>query len=132
VKEPRIEQTVGILGVISSKYEAHHGVRYTPESLEAAAKLSEWYNTDHFLPDKAIDLLDEAGAVVHMQKAFNIVPGSSQLKATPGMEPEITEQTTAEVLGRAKCFAHTQVCKHESRCSERNSDCRTKRAIPHC
>jgi ATP-dependent Clp protease ATP-binding subunit ClpC len=73
-------------------------VRYTPESLEAAAKLSERYVTDRFLPDKAIDLLDEAGALVHMQKAFNIAPGSSQLKATPGTEPEVTEQTMAEVI----------------------------------
>ena len=98
VKEPTVEQTVGILGAIAPKYESHHGVRYTPESLESAAKLSERYVTDRFLPDKAIDLLDEAGALVHMQNAFNMIPGSSQLKATPGTEPQVTEQTMSEVI----------------------------------
>ena len=52
VKEPTIEQTVSILEAISGKYGAHHGVRYTRESLVAAAKLSERYITDRFLPDK--------------------------------------------------------------------------------
>ncbi len=52
VKEPTIEQTVSILEVVAEQYGAHHGVKYTPESLLAAAKLSERYVTDRFLPDK--------------------------------------------------------------------------------
>lgn len=52
VKEPTVDQTVAILEAISEKYGAHHGVRYTRESLVAAAKLSERYITDRFLPDK--------------------------------------------------------------------------------
>lgn len=52
IKEPTIDQTVAILEAISDKYAAHHGVRYTRESLVAAAKLSERYITDRFLPDK--------------------------------------------------------------------------------
>ena len=52
VKEPSIEQTVDILNVVAEQYGVHHGVTYTKESLVAAAKLSERYVTDRFLPDK--------------------------------------------------------------------------------
>ena len=52
VKEPTIDQTVSILEAISDQYGVHHGVRYTKDSLVAAAKLSERYVTDRFLPDK--------------------------------------------------------------------------------
>ena len=52
IKEPTVDQTVSILEAISDQYGAHHGVRYTKDSLAAAAKLSERYVTDRFLPDK--------------------------------------------------------------------------------
>ena len=67
VKEPSVPETVEILRTIAPSYEKHHRVRYTPESLATAAKLSERYLTDRFLPDKAIDLMDEAGAIAHLQ-----------------------------------------------------------------
>jgi ATP-dependent Clp protease ATP-binding subunit ClpC len=62
VNAPSIDDSVLILKGIRSKYEEHHNVRYTDESLELAVKLSERYITSRFLPDKAIDILDEAGA----------------------------------------------------------------------
>ena len=62
VDAPSINDSVLILKGIRSKYEEHHNVRYTDESLELAVKLSERYITSRFLPDKAIDILDEAGA----------------------------------------------------------------------
>jgi len=62
VGEPTIEETIEILKGIRDKYEAHHGVKITDEALEAAAKLSSRYITDRFLPDKAIDLMDEAAS----------------------------------------------------------------------
>ena len=62
IKEPTIEETIEILQGIKSHYEAYHGVTYTEEAIRAAAKLSQQYINDRFLPDKAIDLLDEAGA----------------------------------------------------------------------
>lgn len=62
VDAPSVEDTVLILKGIRSKYEEHHGVHFTDEALETASKLSERYITDRFLPDKAIDVLDEAGA----------------------------------------------------------------------
>jgi ATP-dependent Clp protease ATP-binding subunit ClpC len=61
VKEPSVLQTIDILNAVYPNYEKHHGVKYTPEALEAAAVLSDRYITDRFLTDKALDLLDEAG-----------------------------------------------------------------------
>ena len=66
VKEPTIEETIIILRGIKERYEAFHGVEITDTALVAAAKLSERYITDRFLPDKAIDILDEACAYVKM------------------------------------------------------------------
>jgi ATP-dependent Clp protease ATP-binding subunit ClpA len=54
-------QTIDILNAVYPNYEKYHGVKYTPEALEAAAVLSDRYITDRFLTDKALDLLDEAG-----------------------------------------------------------------------
>ncbi len=62
VDEPSVEDTVAILAKLAPKYEEHHHVRYTTAALEAAASLSNRYVQDRFLPDKAIDLMDEAGA----------------------------------------------------------------------
>ncbi|MCB1195119.1 ATP-dependent Clp protease ATP-binding subunit [bacterium] len=62
VDAPNVEQTIKILQGLKSKYEDHHKVKYTDEAIEAAASLSERYISGRFLPDKAIDLMDEAGA----------------------------------------------------------------------
>ena len=61
-----IEETIQILENIKDKYEDHHHVNYTADALESAVKLSERYITDRFLPDKAIDVMDEVGARVHI------------------------------------------------------------------
>ncbi len=60
------EETIQILENIKDKYEDHHNVNYTPEAIQACVKLSDRYISDRFLPDKAIDILDEAGARVHI------------------------------------------------------------------
>ncbi len=62
VSEPSVPDTVGILRGLKERYEVHHGVRITDDAIVAAAQLSDRYLTDRFLPDKAIDLLDEASA----------------------------------------------------------------------
>jgi len=72
VHEPSIEETVQILEGLKSHYEQHHGVTYTPEALRAAAELSAKYINDRFLPDKAIDVIDEVGA------SFKIKPASAE------------------------------------------------------
>jgi ATP-dependent Clp protease ATP-binding subunit ClpC len=64
------EETIEILNNIKEKYEDHHHVHYTPEAIEACVKLSDRYISDRFLPDKAIDVLDEAGARVHINNIY--------------------------------------------------------------
>lgn len=67
VDEPNVEDTISILRGLKEKYEAHHGVRITDPAIVAAATLSNRYITDRFLPDKAIDLVDEASSRLRMQ-----------------------------------------------------------------
>ncbi len=66
VDAPNVEQTIAILKGLRSRYEEHHGVRYDDEALEAAARLSDRYLSGRHLPDKAIDIIDEAGARVQI------------------------------------------------------------------
>jgi ATP-dependent Clp protease ATP-binding subunit ClpB len=67
ITEPTVEDSISILRGIKEKYELHHGVRITDSAIVAAAKLSHRYITNRFLPDKAIDLMDEAAARLRMQ-----------------------------------------------------------------
>jgi ATP-dependent Clp protease ATP-binding subunit ClpC len=69
VDEPTVEETIDILLGIRERYEAHHNLRITDEAVEAAARLSTRYISDRYLPDKAIDLIDEAASRVRMYKA---------------------------------------------------------------
>ena len=66
VVEPTVEETVQILQGLKSRFEQHHGVKYTSHALRAAAELSARYINDRHLPDKAIDVIDEAGASLHL------------------------------------------------------------------
>lgn len=67
VNEPNVESTIAILRGLQERYELHHGVAITDPAIVAAAELSNRYITDRFLPDKAIDLIDEAGARIRME-----------------------------------------------------------------
>ncbi len=67
IKEPSVENTIAILRGLKERYEVHHGVRIKDSALVAAAKLSARYITDRFLPDKAVDLIDEAASLLRMQ-----------------------------------------------------------------
>jgi ATP-dependent Clp protease ATP-binding subunit ClpC len=66
VEPPTPEQTIQIINNVKDRYEAHHGVKYSDEAVKACVKLAERYITDRHLPDKALDVLDEAGARVHL------------------------------------------------------------------
>ncbi|MEW6173614.1 MAG: ATP-dependent Clp protease ATP-binding subunit [Bacillota bacterium] len=79
VNEPTVEDTIAILKGLRDRYEAHHRVRITDEAIEAAAKLSARYITDRFLPDKAIDLVDEAASKVRL-RAFTPPPDLKELE----------------------------------------------------
>ena len=68
VEPPPVEETIEILKGLCSKYESHHKVKYTPEALKNAVILSDRYISDRFLPDKAIDVIDEAGSRVKLSR----------------------------------------------------------------
>ncbi|HOJ87662.1 MAG TPA: ATP-dependent Clp protease ATP-binding subunit [Pseudothermotoga sp.] len=79
VREPTTDETLNILKGLRYKYESHHRVRYTDSALEAAVYLSKRYITDHFLPDKAIDVIDEAAARARL-RSFVIPADLQELK----------------------------------------------------
>jgi len=82
VPEPSVEETVQILRGLKSRFESHHGIKYSANALSSAAELSARYITDRHLPDKAIDVIDEAGA------AQKILPKSKQKKTIGKIEIE--------------------------------------------
>ncbi len=100
VDAPSIEDTVKILQGIRSKYEDHHNVNYTDKALEAAAKLTDRYVTGKFLPDKAIDAIDEAGArsrMESMQRPQEIEDLSDEIKEVCALkESAISDQNFEE------------------------------------
>ena len=79
VDEPSVEETIQIINGLRDRYEAHHRVKITDEAVEAAAKLSDRYISDRFLPDKAIDLIDEAGSKVRL-RSFTMPPNLKDLE----------------------------------------------------
>ena len=76
VLEPSVDETYEILKGLKSKFEDHHKLKYTAKALKGAAELSDKHITDRFLPDKAIDILDEAGA---SQRLLPIIKRRKQL-----------------------------------------------------
>ena len=80
VEQPTIQETIAILRGIRHKYEEHHRLKISDEALESAAKLSARYVTDRFLPDKAIDLVDEASSRVRMYKSEAAVTSKDLVK----------------------------------------------------
>ncbi|MFC4405039.1 ATP-dependent protease ATP-binding subunit ClpC [Gracilibacillus xinjiangensis] len=79
VDEPTVEESIQILKGLRDRYEAHHRVTITDEAIEAAARLSDRYITDRFLPDKAIDLIDEAGSKVRL-RSYTTPPNLKELE----------------------------------------------------
>jgi ATP-dependent Clp protease ATP-binding subunit ClpC len=96
VNEPTVAQTRDILTAVSESYARHHGVTYTTSALAAAAQLSERYINDRFLPDKALDLLDEAGAMVQLEQRDNAAESSDNSEQMT--MPVVTEQTILSII----------------------------------
>jgi ATP-dependent Clp protease ATP-binding subunit ClpC len=88
VEQPSVLQTVTILKGLRPKYESHHEIEYTDEALTAAAELSDRYMTDRFLPDKAIDLMDEAGA----KKRLKLIHTPQAMRALETRRQELLEK----------------------------------------
>ncbi|MGN7386222.1 ATP-dependent protease ATP-binding subunit ClpC [Sporosarcina sp. SAFN-015] len=80
VDEPTVDETILIIKGLRDRYEAHHRVKITDEAIEAAAKMSDRYISDRFLPDKAIDLIDEAGSKVRL-RSYTTPPNLKELEA---------------------------------------------------
>ncbi len=92
VEEPSIEETIEMLKGLRDRYEAHHKVRFSDEALVAAARLSQRYVTDRHLPDKAIDLMDEAAAKLRVA-LYSLPPELKELKA--GVDRMMAEEELA-------------------------------------
>jgi ATP-dependent Clp protease ATP-binding subunit ClpA len=95
LQEPSVEETVKILQGLQKRYEEHHAVSYTPAAVEAAARLAARHLRDYKLPDSAIDLLDEAGAMVRMQAAGQPAPAAEP--APPDLAPAPLPVDVAEI-----------------------------------
>ncbi|GAA0399562.1 ATP-dependent Clp protease ATP-binding subunit ClpA [Cocleimonas flava] len=104
IKEPSVNETVKILKGLKSRFEEHHGVTYTIPALESAVKLSERYITDRFLPDKAIDVIDEAGANRQLQpkstrkKKITVRDVEAIVAKIARIPPKTVSSTDMEVL----------------------------------
>ncbi|MEB0002269.1 ATP-dependent Clp protease ATP-binding subunit [Cryobacterium sp. 10S3] len=96
VGEPSIDDAVSILAGLRGRYEEHHGVRYTDEALRAAVELSARYVSDRFLPDKAIDLIDQAGA--RLRLTLGSLPDREALEALRARVVTLEEAKSAAVL----------------------------------
>ena len=101
VEEPSAEETIKILEGLRGLYEKHHQVKITDEGIEAAVKLSERYISDRFLPDKAIDLMDEAAARVRLQGVKTVVPLQEMQIQIRELEEELEEAVQQMELDKA-------------------------------
>ncbi|MCL2296788.1 MAG: ATP-dependent Clp protease ATP-binding subunit ClpA [Proteobacteria bacterium] len=109
VPEPSIPETVAILKGLKSRFEAHHEIRYTNAAITGAAELSARYINDRFLPDKAIDVIDEAGA------AQKMLPKSRRKKQIGRADIEEVVAKIARIPSRAISTDDRQVLKHLDR-----------------
>lgn len=99
------EETMEILNQIKSKYEKHHSVRFTDDAIEACVKLTDRYVSDHFLPDKAIDALDEAGARVHLSNITvpqNIIDLEEEIETTSEEKNSMVKKQRFEEAARLR------------------------------
>jgi ATP-dependent Clp protease ATP-binding subunit ClpC len=117
VGEPSVEETIGILNGLKDKYEAHHKVRIEEEAIKAAATLSERYITDRFLPDKAIDLMDEAASRVRL-RSFTAPPDIKELEV----------KLEAQSKEKAEAIAHQNF---EKAAQIRDTEQKLKKEIAH-
>ncbi|HZE41742.1 MAG TPA: ATP-dependent Clp protease ATP-binding subunit [Stackebrandtia sp.] len=121
VPEPSVDETVEILRGLRDHYEAHHQVKFTDEALDAAAGLSARYITDRFLPDKAIDLIDQAGARVRLRSRTpapdtrDIADEIARLRSDKDAAVDAEDYTRAEEL-------KADVAAAEARLAEASGD----------
>lgn len=113
VPEPTVEETVQILKGLARKYEAHHKLRYSEEALEACVKLASQYVQDRYLPDKAIDVMDETGARVQLRQNADIPQEAFEAKKElREMEAKKEDAVRAQNYEAGECLANGFVCPY--------------------
>jgi len=116
IGEPTVEQTIEILRGLRIKYEVHHGIRITDEALVAAAQLSQRYITDRFLPDKAIDLIDEAASRLRVtldSKPAELADVERKIGLLVGEQQELHNKKDAASIERLARVEHELASLHE-------------------
>lgn len=129
VEEPDVEASIRILNGIRSKYEEHHHVEILPEAVEAAVKLSDRYINDRNLPDKAIDLIDEAAAAVRLSSAQTPTRQQEMLAEIAEMDKEIENYVKADDYERVSELKRVQdaLIKKYERLRKNNEQAEAKR-----
>ena len=102
IAEPSVDETIQILQGLRDRYEAHHGVKFTDEALAAAAQMSDRYISDRFLPDKAIDLIDQAGARIRLRNLGKSTEAIEREDKLAKLTRERDEAVSSENYDRAK------------------------------
>ncbi|AXX64071.1 ATP-dependent Clp protease ATP-binding subunit [Bombilactobacillus bombi] len=134
VEEPSVADSFLILQGLRPEYEEHHQLKITDEALKAAVKLSQRYLPNRFLPDKAIDLIDEASASVHIKaSSTRAIDKIEQLEhrlntASQAKEQAITDQNFEEA---ARYRQEEMTFKHKLEKQEQKSDKRNRKSLPH-
>ena len=124
ISEPTLSETIDILKGLQSYYETHHGVKYTPAAIKAAAELAAKHLNDRYLPDKAIDVIDEAGAIFKVSPArkrrMNITPRDiekvvARMAKVPLMSVSSSDKLQLQNLGKdlkSKVFGQDEAIKN--------------------
>jgi len=131
VEEPTVESTIAILRGIKEKYEAHHGLNITDEACVAAATLSDRYISDRCLPDKAIDLIDEAASRIKMEIESKPAPIDRLERRIAGLQVElasVTRETDKSAQDRAKAI-NIQIAELEVELTEISARWKQERVV---
>lgn len=112
VDQPNVEDAIEILKGLRDRYEAHHRIKISDEALVAAVKMSDRYISDRFLPDKAIDLIDEAGSKVRLRN-YTTPPSLKELEAE--LEKVKNEKITQYTLGSSNKLRVCVIDRHNLR-----------------
>jgi len=111
VDEPSVEEAIEMLHAVRPNYELHHGVGITDEAIEAAVRLSDRYINDRFLPDKAIDVMDEAGSALHLEATEKGIVSPTLIA---DLEKEIAEiQAKKEAAATAEDYEHAAMLRQQ-------------------
>jgi ATP-dependent Clp protease ATP-binding subunit ClpA len=132
IAEPSIEETVEILNGLKSRYESHHGIKYTKAAITATAELASRYINDRFLPDKAIDILDEVGAAFRLSESTkkrrsvtvrdveSVVSRMARIPAKSSSRSEIRQLKTLQTDLKKVIFGQDQAIKALSNAVKRS------------